>query len=503
MSNPAAAKEGGESDVRQGSQDKPGINQKEFGIEQQVDNDPAEVKKILRKIDWRLLPPLTLLYILAFIDRANIGNASIARMNEDLRLTGPQYNMALTVFFFPYAFFEVPSNIVLKLMRPSWWITILVMSWGTVVTLQGLVQTYEHLIVTRVLLGVTEAGFFPAATYLLTTWYCRWELQTRLAIFFSAASLAGSFSGLLAFGIEHMNGVGGLGGWRWIFILEGSLTVVVGALMPWALPDSPTTASFLTVAEKQLVSSRLLQDMGSRAGDGEKFQWKYLFAALTDWKIYLAVIIYWGNSISVYGFSFSAPTIIRGLGYSSAQAQLLTIPIFFVGACSTVIFARLSDRRRNRWIFIVIPFSIALVGFIGVLAIPHPRLPGLTYSFLFFITSGLYPSIIGCISWVGNNLAPSFKRAIGMALLISIGNLGGAVGSNIFLREQAPNYWLGYGFSAGVIVSAITATIVLQFATKRINKKRDLIPEDDIRARYTEDELQQMGDSSPLFRYVS
>lgn len=227
------------------------------------------------------------------------------------------------------------------------------------------------------------------------------------------------------------------------------------------------------------------------------------------------------SSISVYGFSFSAPTIIRGLGYSSAQAQLLTIPIYFVGACSTVIFARLSDRRRKRWVFIVIPFSIALIGFIGVLAIPHPRLPGLTYFFLFFITSGLYPSIIGCISWVGNNLAPSFKRAIGMALLISIGNLGGAVGSNIFLREQAPNYWLGYGFSAGVIVSAITATIILQFATKRINKKRDLIPEEEIRARYTEgqskrglcmesvtdihgaDELQQMGDSSPLFRYVS
>ncbi|KAH6663996.1 major facilitator superfamily domain-containing protein [Plectosphaerella plurivora] len=503
MSNPAAAIEDREYEVQRGSQDKPGINQKEFGTEQHVEHDPAEVEKILRKIDWRLLPPLTLLYILAFIDRANIGNASIAGMTKDLKLTGPQYNMALTVFFFPYAFFEVPSNIVLKLMRPSWWITILVMSWGTVVTLQGLVQTYEHLIITRVLLGVTEAGFFPAATYLLTTWYCRWELQTRLAIFFSAASLAGSFSGLLAFGIEHMDGVGGLAGWRWIFILEGILTVVVGAFMPWALPNSPTTASFLTAAEKQLVSSRLLQDMGSGTGDKEKFQWKYLFAALTDWKIYLAVIIYWGNSISVYGFSFAAPTIIRGLGYSSAQAQLLTIPIYFVGACSTVIFARLSDRRRNRWIFIVIPFSIALVGFIAVLAIPHPRLPGLTYFFLFFITSGLYPSIIGCISWVGNNLAPSFKRAIGMALLISIGNLGGAVGSNIFLREQAPNYWLGYGFSAGVIVSAITATIILQFATKRINKKRDLIPEDEIRARYTEDELQQMGDSSPLFRYVS
>lgn len=112
---------------------------------------------------------LTLLYVLAFMDRSNIGNARIAGMNADLNLTPSQYNICLTVFFFPYALFEVPSNIVLKLMRPSWWICILVVSWGTVMTLQGLVQGYGGLAATRTMLGVTEAGFFPAATYLLTT----------------------------------------------------------------------------------------------------------------------------------------------------------------------------------------------------------------------------------------------------------------------------------------------------------------------------------------------
>lgn len=118
------------------------------------------------------------------------------------------------VFFFPYAIFEVPSNIVLKLMRPSWWICILMVSWGIVMTLQGIVQNYHGLVVTRTLLGLTESGFFPAATFLLTTWYCRFEVQTRLSVFFSAASMAGAFSGLLAFGIEKMAGVGGLNGWR-------------------------------------------------------------------------------------------------------------------------------------------------------------------------------------------------------------------------------------------------------------------------------------------------
>ena len=167
-----------------------------------------------------------------------------------------------------------------------------------VITLQGIVKNYDHLIITRVLLGVTEAGFFPAATYLLTTWYCRWELQTRMAIFYSAASLAGSFSGLLAFALQNLDGVGGLSGWRWIFIIEGIVTVVAGAVMPFVMPDSPQSASFLTPEEKMLIMDRLQKDIGEAKkadGEREKFRWKYLKAVLLDWKIYLACIIFWGN----------------------------------------------------------------------------------------------------------------------------------------------------------------------------------------------------------------
>ncbi|CAH0019800.1 unnamed protein product, partial [Clonostachys rhizophaga] len=155
---------------------------------------------------------------------------------------------------FPYALFEVPSIVAL--------------------TLQGIVKTYEQLLVTRIFFGVAEAGFFPAAAHILTTWYCRWEYQTWVAIFFSAASLARSFSGLLAFGIQHMEGISGLGGWRWIFILEGILTVLIGVIIPWALPDSPETASFLTQKEKAILIHRLQQDVGTQAREdsAEKFQ---------------------------------------------------------------------------------------------------------------------------------------------------------------------------------------------------------------------------------------
>ncbi|KAH8162179.1 hypothetical protein CIB48_g6072 [Xylaria polymorpha] len=464
-----------------------------------------KTRRILRKVDYRLIPMLTLLYVLAFLDRGNIGNAKVAGMNEDLGLTGTQYNIALTVFFFPYAFFEVPSNVVLKLLRPSIWISILTLSWGLVMTFQGLVKNYEQLVVTRVLLGVTESGFFPAATYLLTIWYCRFEVQTRIAVFFSAASLAGAFSGLLAFAIEKLDGKGGLEGWRWIFLLEGIASVLVGLTLPWTLPDSPAMAGFLDPDEKQHLQRRLEQDAGTASGQvqiDEKFQWKFLRAALTEWRLYFGVIAYWGNSVCLYSFTYSVPTIILQLGYSAANAQLLTIPIYIVGVLSVLLFARIADKKRSRWVFVVTPFCISIIGFIALLSIPHPKYPGLTYAFLFTIPAGVYPPLVGILAWVGNNLAPSWKRAVGMALLISLGNLGGAIGSNIFLEAQKPHYPLGYGFSLGIVVGAVGCVLTLAYSWDRANKKRDAISEDEVRARYSEQELLDMGDRSPLYRYV-
>lgn len=317
--------------------------------------------------------------------------------------------------------------------------------------------------------------------------------------------MAGAFSGLLAFAIENMKGVGGLNGWRWIFILEGIVTVCVGVTLPWTLPDSPQTASFLTPEEKALIEHRLQEDAGTAAGKigtHEGFQWHYLRSALTEWKIYLAVIIYWGNSISLYGFTYSAPTIIEALGYKTADAQLLTIPIYVLGVISTIFFSVMADKYQKKWPFIIIPYSIGLVGFIGLLSVPHPKLPGLTYAFLFCIPAGVYPPLICCLSWIGANLAPSWKRAVGMALLISVGNLGGAIGSNIFLAKQAPNYWVGYGIGCGMLLAAIIATLILKTVLQRINKQRDLIDESEVRANYTEAQLIEMGDKSPLFRYV-
>ncbi|EHK21887.1 uncharacterized protein TRIVIDRAFT_53333 [Trichoderma virens Gv29-8] len=410
---------------------------------------PKEQTQILRKVDWRLVPLLSFLYLVSFIDRGNLGNAKVAGLGEDLHLSGIQYNIAVTLFFIPYSLLEVPSNIILKLTRPSIWISLMMFSWGLVITLTGIVQNFSGLLTIRIFLGVAEAGFFPAATYLLTVWYTRYEVQSRMVFFYAAVSLAGAFSGLLAYAIQMMDGVAGLQGWRWIFILEGIFTVFLSFFIWFLLPDSPNMASFLTTKEREFIILRLEQDTGSGRGkvtNNDKVNKRQVIAGLTDWKVWAAVFMYWATSISSYGFTYTVPTVILELGYTAANAQLLTIPIYVVAMIFTIANAMISDHYQQRTPFILLGVSVGIAGFSALLAIPHPQLPGLTYGMLFLATSGIYMSLVPTLCFVANNLAPSSKRAVGMAHLICMGNLGGIAGSNVFLSQEAPHYWTGYGF---------------------------------------------------------
>lgn len=219
-------------------------------------------------------------------------------------------------------------------------------------------------------------------------WYCRHEIQFRQALFFSAASIAGAFSGLLAFGIAKMDGIGGLEGWRWIFILEGIVTVVVAIFAFWALYDFPETASFLTEEERAFVVFRLKyqgqqQTAGhsqARVAQSDEFKWQYVWDAFKDWQIWVNIFVYWGVSQNpkpailtetdifkivcpLYGISLFLPTIIRNLGYSSSKVQLMTVPIYITAAILAVIVAWTSDRVGKRSPFIVAFLCVMIVGF--------------------------------------------------------------------------------------------------------------------------------------------
>lgn len=343
-------------------------------------------------------------------------------------------------------------------------------------------------------------------TNIIPARYCRYEIQVRQALFFSAASVAGAFSGLLAYGISFMDGVGGLEGWRWIFILEGLLTVVVAFLAFFTLYDYPQTASFLTIEERIFIVHRLAfdgQDVSSdaahRVAQSDKFGWHYVAQAFSDWQIWVNIVVYWGYVCPLYGISLFLPTIIRELGYQTTTAQLLTVPIYVTASIITIIVAYIADRKRIRSPFILGGLIFQLVGFVMCIATDSP---GVTYAGIFIAAAALYQCQPSNITWLSNNLAGSYKRAVGMGIQIAVGNLAGAMASNFYRQQDSPRYKLGHGLEIGFITAGIIALCVLLVYYKVVNRKREEAVKRGEHLKFTPEELSDLGDKAVTFRYT-
>ncbi|KAH7317107.1 major facilitator superfamily domain-containing protein [Stachybotrys elegans] len=476
-----------------------------------LDNFPEErKKKILRKIDWRLVPMLVLLYLVAYLDKTNIGNAKIEGMTVDLGLHGIQYNVAVAIFFIPFILCEVPSNMILhKLHRPSWYIGGLVFTWGTIMTLTGVVQNYAGLLAIRFLLGIFEAGFLPGAILIISNWYLPNETQTRIAILYTSAATGGAFSGLLAFAIAKMDGMAGLEGWRWIFILEGIFTVVVAAMCFTFLCDTPALShGWLEPDEIRYLElrqlSRRLTTPGDYKDNDSHFNWAVFKDIFCDYKIYLLTFANWSNAVPNYAMKFTMPTILRGMGYTSSNAQLMTIPPYMIGAISAYVFAVFADRQSWRYPFLVGPQICVLTSFIILIATSGnvENNIALNYFAVCLACFGMYPILPGVNAWnVANTPGPT-KRSVNIGLLICIGNIGGLIGSYIYLDSEAPRYPTGYGTSLSFAGAGIVAASLLEFLLARGNARKARMTEAEIREKYSQEELQRMGEKSPLFKYA-
>ncbi|OAX81864.1 hypothetical protein ACJ72_03789 [Emergomyces africanus] len=435
-------------------------------------------KKCIRKVDWRLPPVLMILYLCAYIDRANIGNAKIEGLLEDLNMSGPQYNIALAIFFIPYVLCEVPSNILLgRFKRPSVYIGILTLGWGIIMTLTCVVNNFAGLVVTRFLLGVFEAGFFPGAVWTISRWYLPHETQTRLAIFYTASALAGAFSGLLAFGLAKLD------------------------------VDTPALSTgWLEPQEIRYLELRLLAQRGRQVVDekANKFDWKTLFSVLKDGHLYLQVLNFWSNAVPNYGLKFTMPQIIRNMGYTSANAQLLTMPPYFAGAISAFVSSFYADRLRWRMPPIVMGQICVIVAF-AILFAKAAEIESniaLCYFAVVLACIGFYPILPATNAWTLNNLAGERKRAMGIAFMISLGNCGGIPGSFIYIEKEKPKYPTGFGSSFAFASSGVIAALVLEYILTVRNKRRAKLSEEEIHTKYTDEQLQKMGDRSPLFKYT-
>uniref|UniRef100_A0A8H7XRE6 MFS general substrate transporter n=1 Tax=Psilocybe cubensis TaxID=181762 RepID=A0A8H7XRE6_PSICU len=453
---------------------------------------PEEESRLWQKVDLRLMPILALMYLLSFMDRGNIGNAKLQGLLTQLDLTGNRYNIALTMYFIPYCIFECPSK----------WLPGITVTWGIVMTMMGLVKNYPQLVGVRVCLGVAEAGLFPGVVYYLTLWYPRHMLQFRIGIFFGAASLAGAFSGLLAYGISFMSGTAGLLGWSWIFILEGILTVIVGLIAFCVLVDFPATAKFLTLEERAFIVHTKKYD-NSSVGEEEHFEMRHLWAAITDWQVWLHVLAYMSIIGPLYGITLFLPTIINAFGHPPAISQLLTVPPYVVATICAYTWAHYSDKMKMRSPFIILGLVCCLIGFaINISDAPN----GVKYFGTFFVVSGSYAAFPGIVAWLGNNLAGQYKRGIGMAIHIGVGNFSGAIASNIYRAKDSPRFLVGHGVELMFVGIGFIVVPVLVLSYTIINRKREALQQEAINRgeanKLTKQQLRELGDRAPDFRYT-
>ncbi|KAH7096100.1 putative MFS nicotinic acid transporter Tna1 [Auriculariales sp. MPI-PUGE-AT-0066] len=484
---------------------------------------PEEERKLKRKIDLRIVPYFSLLYLLSFLDRVNIGQARTASLEKDLNLSNHQYQIALTVFFASYVFFEIPFNVLLRRYKPHRVITISVITWSIVMICMGLVHDFGGLVATRVMLGLAESMLFPGLNMLLTHWYTRNESNIVVSIFFAGATLAGAWGGLLAYGIRHMAGVGGKPGWAWIFILEGLLTLLCAIPGWWIIPDFPENSKFLTDKERKQWIARLQRSQGLTSIP-VPFTWDQIIRAFKDWRAYVYALTYIGIAQPFYSLALFTPTIILGLGQKNSQANLFSVPPYALGFCSTIIFALLSDRVMMRGPFIILGMGITIIGYIILLT---PQSFAVQYVALHLCVIGCCPCIATCITWVGNNFGPIYLRAAVMGLFFTTGNSAGFVSSNVYPSRDSPRFFMGHGVAIGFAAMAIVCSIILMVDNARNNRERDskygvvnvrgkeaidmasgkvVDPYDRARwgldANMSDSEIVNLGDRHPAYRYV-
>ncbi|KAI0805978.1 MFS general substrate transporter [Irpex lacteus] len=405
-----------------------------------------EEKRLVRKLDIRIMPIACILYLFAFLDRSNLGNARLQGFPQDVLRgdpTGNLFDWTNTAFFIAYILFQIPASVTSKLFPPRIWIGCAVIGWGTASTLLSTSFNPAGAMVCRVFLGIFEAGFGPG-----TLWYTKEEMGLRMAQWFGFAAVAGAFGGLIAFGVQHAHVA--IQNWRLLFIVEGIPTVLLGVLAMWILPDRPEETPFLNEAERKLQLERM--NRGIRADYGRTLTKKHIFAAFRDWRIYAGGVMYFGSN------SF-LPTILKTFGFTNARAQLMTVPPYAVCAVVLCLCSYISDRIQSRGLFIAGASAVCGIGYVILLAVANNN--HVRYFATFLITSGTYTTIGLIIAWYAHNLGSETKKATGIPMYMAIGQCGSILGTHIFPATQGPRYIKGFAVSCSLMFVVSIAALVL------------------------------------------
>jgi len=438
------------------------------------DWDAEEERRLVRKIDLRCMPVLVILFILNFIDRGNLANARLKGLQTDLKMNDTQYATTLSILFAGYIFMQVPSNLVLNsIPKPRFYMAAVIVLWGLISALTSLCHTFAHMVVCRFFLGFVEAAFYPGSVYYLSRWYTRREVGFRVACLNAGNMLAQGLGGLLAAGIlSGLEGAKGIRGWRWLFIIEGCITIFFGLLVPFILADYPATTGWLSDRDRVIAQGRLVKDVGILDNPDEsettsKGVFHGLILAVGDIKVWLMAFMYFSYLIGL-SFSQYLPTITKTLGFSTTTTLLMTFPPWAFATIYALFNSWHSDRTNEKFWHVASSYGFALLGYI--IALSAKTVAG-RYISLFFMCMGFSAGII-TIGWVGLVVPrPPVKRAAAIALVNAFANIGQIPASYLWPSKWGPRYWQSFSTEIVLLCFSVSVVFVLRTYLIYLNKK--------------------------------
>ncbi|RMJ12189.1 hypothetical protein CDV36_008145 [Fusarium kuroshium] len=425
----------------------------------------AEIR-LVRKLDWVILPMLWVMYWFNYLDRNAITVARLDNLEEELNLSSTEYQTCVSILFVGYILGQIPSNMLMTRLRPSLFMSGAMALWAVVSALTAIAKDFKGLLLTRFFLGITEAPFYPGALYMLSIFYTRKEIATRISILFTANICGTAFAGLIAIGVFQMSGIAGLSGWRWLFILQGIITFVLSIMSAWILPDEPINTRWLSEQERELAHSRVATDTVQIRTNTTT--WAGLIDACRDPRLWVLILMQHFH-MAASNFKNFFPTIVGTLGFGRNATLALTCPPYIISGIVCIAWAANSGRMNERTWHITVAKVIAVFGF--VLACTTMNV-GARYFAMCAFASGVYACNSVILGWVSSTCGQTKeKKAISLAIVNTIASLSPIYTPYLWPKSDEPRYTTAMSSSAAFSAASALLAWLMRWMLILENRK--------------------------------
>lgn len=463
--------------------------------------DPAKEERLRRKLDFTLIPIATLCWTLVFLDRGNIGNAKSAGLEKDLGLHTYDFNIGTSLFYITYLILEVPYALLIK--RVGFIVVPLaICSFGIVTTFTAFIQGRGGFFATRICLALTEAAVFPGLSYMMTRFYRRHELTSRMGGFMNVAGgCAGGFGGLLAAGLLRLGHIGSRTSWRNIFLVEGIITTVIGLILLRLFPSDPERTRLFTEEERKLAIARIYADQPQIKDTKERMNSKLVKRSIFDVTVLACAWLYIVDNVSVQGLGIFLPSILR-INYpeaSTVEIQLLVVPVYLSSSVIALSTTIACIKTKMHWPFALFGGVLTIIGY-GIWIATDASAKKARYAACFLNMTGGFINGPVVIGWAASNASPDTLRATVGAVVTAFGGLGSIAGVWAYVQtDAASGYHKGNSFNLAMAASLCVCVIGLFLYQRYENHKRDLGARD---YRLEGKDVDQLGNLHPSFRYI-